>query len=219
MLADHLAQYTRALCYDDLPAPVVHEVKRRLLDSLGCAFGAWNALLAQSPESWRNRRTFRPAPPCGAQRTKPAGAGHLCQWRHGPVSGFQTIRTWARNQLIPPTISRPSSRREKRSTLRAHVSFSPSRWRTKSSVGSAMPPPCAPKGGPCHLRPHLVDARRGQGDEAYGGAGAPGHQPGRSGEHRPATNQSRRPLDVGRPARFPTPHATACLLRSWLVSA
>ena len=43
MLADHLAQYTRALCYDDLPAPVVHEVKRRLLDSLGCAFGAWNA--------------------------------------------------------------------------------------------------------------------------------------------------------------------------------
>ncbi|MBS0169969.1 MAG: MmgE/PrpD family protein [Nitrospira sp.] len=43
MLADHLAQYTRSLCYDDLPEAVVHEVKRRLLDSLGCAFGAWNA--------------------------------------------------------------------------------------------------------------------------------------------------------------------------------
>lgn len=43
MLADHLAQYTRSLCYDDLPDLVVHEVKRRLLDSLGCAFGAWNA--------------------------------------------------------------------------------------------------------------------------------------------------------------------------------
>ena len=42
MLADHLAQYTRSLCDDDLPDLVVHEVKRRLLDSLGCAFGAWN---------------------------------------------------------------------------------------------------------------------------------------------------------------------------------
>jgi 2-methylcitrate dehydratase len=31
------------LCYDDLPDTVVHEVKRRLLDSLGCALGAWNA--------------------------------------------------------------------------------------------------------------------------------------------------------------------------------
>lgn len=43
MLADHLAQYTRSLCDDDLPNLVVHEVKRRMLDSLGCAFGAWNA--------------------------------------------------------------------------------------------------------------------------------------------------------------------------------
>ncbi len=43
MLADHLAQYSRALCGDDLPDAVVHEVKRRLLDSLGCALGAWNA--------------------------------------------------------------------------------------------------------------------------------------------------------------------------------
>lgn len=43
MLADHLARYTQSLCYDDLPAEVVHEVKRRLLDSLGCALGAWKA--------------------------------------------------------------------------------------------------------------------------------------------------------------------------------
>lgn len=43
MLADHLAQYTRSLGDHDLPDSVVHEVKRRLLDSLGCAFGAWNA--------------------------------------------------------------------------------------------------------------------------------------------------------------------------------
>jgi 2-methylcitrate dehydratase len=42
MLADRLARYCQALCYDDLPETVVHEVKRRLLDSLGCALGASN---------------------------------------------------------------------------------------------------------------------------------------------------------------------------------
>jgi 2-methylcitrate dehydratase len=43
MLAERLARYCQSLCYDDLPDAVVHEVKRRLLDSLGCALGAWNA--------------------------------------------------------------------------------------------------------------------------------------------------------------------------------
>lgn len=43
MIADRLAEYNRSLSYSRLPATVVHEVKRRTLDSLGCAFGAWNA--------------------------------------------------------------------------------------------------------------------------------------------------------------------------------
>jgi 2-methylcitrate dehydratase len=43
MLADRLSRYGRALCYGDLPGSVVHEVKRRVLDSLGCALGAWSA--------------------------------------------------------------------------------------------------------------------------------------------------------------------------------
>jgi 2-methylcitrate dehydratase len=43
MLADRLARYCQTLCYDDLPDAVVHEVKRRVLDSLGCAMGAWTA--------------------------------------------------------------------------------------------------------------------------------------------------------------------------------
>jgi len=43
MLAERLSRYCQALCYDDLPAVVVHEVKRRILDSFGCALGAWNA--------------------------------------------------------------------------------------------------------------------------------------------------------------------------------
>ncbi len=43
MLADRLAHYTQSLRYDDLPDSVVHEVKRRILDSLACAFGGWAA--------------------------------------------------------------------------------------------------------------------------------------------------------------------------------
>jgi 2-methylcitrate dehydratase len=44
MIADRLAQYAATLRYTQLPTPVVHEVKRRLLDSLGCAFGAWTSV-------------------------------------------------------------------------------------------------------------------------------------------------------------------------------
>lgn len=43
MLADRLARYCHSLRYENLSDAVVHEVKRRVLDSLGCALGAWNA--------------------------------------------------------------------------------------------------------------------------------------------------------------------------------
>src|SRR3982751_1265134 len=41
-LAHQLADYACALRYEDLSKEVVHEVKRRVIDSLGCALGAWN---------------------------------------------------------------------------------------------------------------------------------------------------------------------------------
>ena len=43
MLADRLSRYGHFLSYDELPSAVVHEVKRRILDSLGCALGALTA--------------------------------------------------------------------------------------------------------------------------------------------------------------------------------
>ncbi len=43
MLAERLAQYAGSLSYGRLPPQVIHEVKRRVLDSLGCALAAWNA--------------------------------------------------------------------------------------------------------------------------------------------------------------------------------
>ena len=42
-LAERMAEYAIGLKYEDLPAEVVHEVKRRVIDSLGCALGAWRA--------------------------------------------------------------------------------------------------------------------------------------------------------------------------------
>src|SRR3954452_19505542 len=41
-LAHQLADYTCAQRFEDLSKEVVHEVKRRVSDSLGCALGAWN---------------------------------------------------------------------------------------------------------------------------------------------------------------------------------
>ena len=41
-LAHKLAAYACSLEFEDLGKNVVHEVKRRLIDSLGCALGAWN---------------------------------------------------------------------------------------------------------------------------------------------------------------------------------
>src|SRR5436853_286507 len=42
-LAHRLADYATALRFEDLPADAVHEAKRRVIDSLGCALGAYVA--------------------------------------------------------------------------------------------------------------------------------------------------------------------------------
>src|SRR5216117_3233246 len=41
-LAHQLTDYACALRFEDMSKHVVHEVKRRVIDSLGCALGAWN---------------------------------------------------------------------------------------------------------------------------------------------------------------------------------
>jgi 2-methylcitrate dehydratase len=45
-LAERIADYAVSLSYDQLDAETVHEVKRRLLDSLACALGAYEAAAA-----------------------------------------------------------------------------------------------------------------------------------------------------------------------------
>src|SRR5574341_653920 len=43
MIAQRLADYAQILAYRRLPAAVVREAKRRVLDSLACALGGWEA--------------------------------------------------------------------------------------------------------------------------------------------------------------------------------
>lgn len=43
MIADRLSRYCQSIRNDAVPSAVAHEVKRRVLDSLGCAFGAFTA--------------------------------------------------------------------------------------------------------------------------------------------------------------------------------
>src|SRR4051794_17596162 len=42
-LAERMASFAVGLRYDHLPPAVIHEVKRRVLDSIGCAFGAFQS--------------------------------------------------------------------------------------------------------------------------------------------------------------------------------
>ncbi len=42
-IAEYLSNYSRALQFSDLPKQVIHESKRRVIDSFGCAIGAFDA--------------------------------------------------------------------------------------------------------------------------------------------------------------------------------
>ena len=59
-LAERFSHYAASLRYEDLPLDAVHEVKRRLIDSLGCAMGAYGS-----------------QPPAIARRTACAATGTL----------------------------------------------------------------------------------------------------------------------------------------------
>ncbi len=46
-LARRLAEYAASVRYEDLAPAVVHEVKRRIIDSFGCAYGAYDSEVGQ----------------------------------------------------------------------------------------------------------------------------------------------------------------------------
>ncbi len=42
-LAEKFARFSNEITFKNLPNPVVHEIKRRLIDTLGCALGGWRS--------------------------------------------------------------------------------------------------------------------------------------------------------------------------------
>ncbi|MCS7168581.1 MAG: MmgE/PrpD family protein [Gemmatales bacterium] len=74
-LAERLACYASRLRYEDLPPQVVHEVKRRFIDSFATALGAWHAEAHQIARRCALR--IRSLPPCtllGGGQTSPEWA-------------------------------------------------------------------------------------------------------------------------------------------------
>ena len=78
-LANRLAEYAANLSFDRLDRKTVHEVRRRLIDSLACALGAWDAPPAGVARAICRRVTSEPAATFlgGPKKTLPALAA-LC---------------------------------------------------------------------------------------------------------------------------------------------
>jgi 2-methylcitrate dehydratase len=72
-LARQLAEYAVGLSVDDLDEATVHEVRRRMIDSLACACGAWNANAVNVARRIASRVTSDPGAEFlgGAQQTSP----------------------------------------------------------------------------------------------------------------------------------------------------
>jgi 2-methylcitrate dehydratase len=74
LLADRLAEYAFNLRFEHLDTRTVHEVKRRLIDSLACAIGAWDAHPAKAARAICGRVQSMPAASYlgGSRKTLPA---------------------------------------------------------------------------------------------------------------------------------------------------
>ena len=72
-VAEQLGEYAAALKYEDLPAEVVHQAKRLVLDTVGCAFGGYDNEPARIARDLAGTVTCtRPATVlCSAQKTTP----------------------------------------------------------------------------------------------------------------------------------------------------
>jgi len=58
-LAESLAEYSNSLSYRNIPDPIVHETKKRIIDSLGCAIGAFDAQPVQIAREVANQANVK----------------------------------------------------------------------------------------------------------------------------------------------------------------
>ncbi len=61
-IAEGIAEYVKSLRYEDIGDKTTHEAKRRIIDTLGCAMGAFNAEPVKSVRDWaKNTASKKPA--------------------------------------------------------------------------------------------------------------------------------------------------------------
>jgi 2-methylcitrate dehydratase PrpD len=74
-IASYLSDYTTALSFKELPADVVHQAKRLLVDTLGCAIGGYPSEPQKSPVRWLSR-----CPAAGRRRSWVADNRRVWTW-------------------------------------------------------------------------------------------------------------------------------------------
>ena len=87
---EKLVTYASDLSYADLTPEAIHAVKRSVVDSIGCAIGAFHAEPVMAARNLAAQvSAVRPATVIGHTDQKLARACGLRQQRHDPICRFQ----------------------------------------------------------------------------------------------------------------------------------
>jgi 2-methylcitrate dehydratase len=96
-----IADYASTLAYGDLPAQLVHECKRRIVDTVGCALGAFD----EEPSRIARTLASRVEVPSGA---RVLGTGHLSLPELATFANGVMVRYLDGNDVFPGGGGHPS---------------------------------------------------------------------------------------------------------------
>ena len=142
-LAERFARYATKLRYEDLPDAVVHEVKRRVIDSFATAVGAMDAEAYAIAKRCALRVQSEPGPDMFGGGTQQRRMGHVRQRAADPLPRLQRHISLARagpsqRQPRPGAGSRRKLGRRRQANLITAAVLA-----TKSSAGFATRPASA----------------------------------------------------------------------------
>ena len=138
-LAERLSAYAAGLRFEDLTPEAVHEVKRRLLDSLGCAMGAYRERAGgDRPAAGADHDAARFPPPSSARATTPRRSWPPLPTASTSATSTTTTPTSPKSPRTPATTWRPCWRSPSRRERAGATSSRRRCWPTRSSAACAM---------------------------------------------------------------------------------
>ena len=215
-IAEQLSDYAASLSFEDLPGESIHQAKRMIIDTLGCALGGYDSDPARIAPRHRRRRNQRPARDHPRQRpAHQPRPGSLRQRRRNTLPRLQ-------RRLHQPGIG-PSQRQHRRHPDRQRD------WRLRRQVPDridgaglrSLLPHLRHRG---HQAQRLRPRDRGLHRQHPGRRPRPGVDEGTDGTGpepwaSPPTWPSTRPASAmfpcGRAAPMPTPAATPSSPPCW----